>query len=347
MMTRSTTVVLGFAALFSASLGGCSVYDADDLGTGGSTTAPVTGGSGGALTSTGGQDAGSGGATTGGATGAGGDVSGTGGSIIVPVPGWPDAPTSGAAVWTRVRNLCPFPIWIHAAGSTGTLTPDNAQLATGDIIDYATPAEWSAARVTAYRDGPGQGEVEKAEMTIGNGVLNYNVTYVDWVGLPLEIVGVGAGCNDADHVTGCYAPSATLNDGCPHDFLRDNGRCLSPRSYCLNPANQGTTYCHSLDSTIDACAHCPDATTPEVFACSGPYAEEPRLCAALNRGISQTPDDNDPSHFYQNPPYNDYAKWVHEACPDIYAFSYDDWQSHGGFRACSGNELRITFCPAG
>jgi hypothetical protein len=43
-----------------------------------------------------------------------------------------------------------------------------------------------------------------------------------------------------------------------------------------------------------------------------------------------------------------YAKWVHEVCPGIYAFSYDDWLSHGGFRDCmDGSEVRITFCPGG
>jgi hypothetical protein len=71
------------------------------------------------------------------------------------------------------------------------------------------------------------------------------------------------------------------------------------------------------------------------------------MCAALNRGMTRDPDNANASLYYKNPPYNTYSKWVHDVCPDIYAFSYDDWQSHGGFRACSGNELRITFCPSG
>jgi hypothetical protein len=311
-------------------------------------------------TATGGGVATTGGTTSGGSSSDGGV--GTGGSgagpssggsdtgsggLAIPVGGWPDAPTSGAAVWVRARNLCPFPLWVRAQGAEATLQPADAQLDTNEVVDFASPATWTAARVTAFKDGPGQGEIEKAEMTIGNGVLNYNVTYVDWVGLPMEIVGVGSGCNDQNHTTGCWAKESELASGCPHDFLKDNGRCMSPRSYCANPGHQGEDYCHALDSAIASCGQCPKASTPEVYACNGPYQEEPRLCAALNRGISQNPDDTDTSHFYQAAPYNDYAKWVHDVCPDIYAFSYDDWQSQGGFRACSGNELRITFCPGG
>ncbi len=71
------------------------------------------------------------------------------------------------------------------------------------------------------------------------------------------------------------------------------------------------------------------------------------MCAALNRGMTDDPDNDDMTLYYQNEPHNTYAKWVHEICPNIYAFSYDDWNAHGGFRSCSGNELRITFCPNG
>jgi hypothetical protein len=69
------------------------------------------------------------------------------------------------------------------------------------------------------------------------------------------------------------------------------------------------------------------------------------MCAALNRGMTNEPDSADGNAFYKRGPFNTYAKWVHEVCPDIYAFSYDDWLSHGGFRSCVGDELRVTFCP--
>ncbi|MCG8419445.1 MAG: RICIN domain-containing protein, partial [Proteobacteria bacterium] len=155
-----------------------------------------------------------------------------------PGGGWDSRPPRSDGKWVRVRNSCSFPIWIHGAGSSGVLQPDNQQLAPGATRDYVAPNEWHAARVTAYTDGPRQGELEKAEMTFTNGVLNFNVTYVDWVGLPLALAGIGGSCN-ASHVTGCYAHQADLVNGCPHGFLRDGNRCLSPRTYCSNPVNHG------------------------------------------------------------------------------------------------------------
>jgi hypothetical protein len=184
-------------------------------------------------------------------------------------------------------------------------------------------------------------------MTFGDGWLNYNLTYVDWVGLPMEVTGVGGTCTAAAHTTGCYAPQATLTTGCPEGVLKEGNRCLSPRTYCANPVNQSNPLCHLLDGAIASCASCPKDTTTNVWMCAGLYANEPRWCAALNRGMVSAPDDPDEAHYYVNPPYSTYSKWVHQVCPDIYAFPYDDWLSHGGFRNCQGDEVRVTFCPAG
>lgn len=260
---------------------------------------------------------------------------------------WSDLPPVAGSVWVRVRNSCSFPLWIHAASSTEALQPDDAQLATGETRDYKAPQEWSAARVTAYSNGPRQGELEKAELTFSGGTLNYNVTYVDWVGLPLEIAGVGGNCNAAEHTTGCYAKESQILTGCPEPFLLQGKQCIAPRSYCLNAANQGSAYCHALDSAIAACPSCGGGTTTDVYACTGPYQQNPRYCAALNRAMTQDPDNANSTLYYQHPPFNTYSKWVHQVCPNIYAFPYDDWQAHGGFRSCSGVELRITFCPSG
>ena len=268
---------------------------------------------------------------------------------------WDSLDPLGDGVWVRVRNRCSFPLWIHAAGSTGTLAPDDRQLASGETYDYQAPRSWSAARVTAFAGGPRSGEIDKAEMTFApSGALaslNYNITYVDWVGLPMRIAGAGGAC-DASHVVGCLVPHGQLTAGCPA-HLRDGDRCQSARSYCLDPNRQGESYCHALDGAIaDCAANVPGcgayaaATTPEAYACSGLLSEEPRLCAALNRGMLSAPDSANASDYYVTPPYNTYAKWVHEVCPGIYAFSYDDWLAHGGFRSCVGSELRITFCPA-
>jgi hypothetical protein len=264
---------------------------------------------------------------------------------------WPNLPARSDGKWVRVKNGSSFPIWVHAANPPDLgniiLTPDDVQLASGAHQDYLAPNQWPGARVTAYGNGPRSGELDKAELTI-NPTLNYNVTYVDWVGLPLEVVGVGGNCTAAAHTTACYAKQSVITSGCPESFLLQGKQCISPRSYCANGANQGNAYCHALDSAIANCASCPKDTTTNVYMCAGLYQENPRLCAALNRGMSTDIDNYNSAAYYQKPPYNTYAKWVHQMCPNIYAFSYDDWQgTESGFRSCGGDEVRITFCPNG
>ena len=62
------------------------------------------------------------------------------------------------------------------------------------------------------------------------------------------------------------------------------------------------------------------------------------------------PDSTDTSLYYKNGPFNAYAKWVHDTCPGIYAFPYDDYPSgagESGFRSCTADRLDVTFCPGG
>ena len=253
-----------------------------------------------------------------------------------------------------VRNNCPFPIWLHGAGNGGTLMPDNKQLMKGEHIWYDAPKQWSAARITAFGDGPQQGELDKVEMTL-NDSLNYNVTYVDWVALPVEVIGVGTGgdCKKA----ACYVPEAQVLTGCP-DGLLSGKRCNAARSFCLNGANKNAPYCHKLDAaiascvaTIPDCAKAAGATTSDVYACAGPLGNNPKWCAALNRNMVDAPDSTDLKKFYQKDPYNTYSKWVHDVCPGIYAFAYDDYPANAGesgFHSCTGPKyMEITFCPAG
>ncbi len=261
-----------------------------------------------------------------------------------------------------VRNGCGFSLWIHGAGDSGVLAPDDQEVKPGAIAWYDAPKNWSAARVTAYTDGPRANELDKVEMTLVNNndaageVLNYNVTYVDWLGLPVEIVSAGGG-PDCKPV-GCYIPQANVLQGCP-DGLLDGKKCQSARSYCLNPVNSGVPYCNALNAEIQSCAQnhadcagAASATTAEAYACSGTFfSQSPKWCAALNRHTQDNPDSTDKSIYYKTAPYNTYSKWVHDVCPGIYAFAYDDYPStsgESGFHACTlGKELDITFCPKG
>jgi hypothetical protein len=273
-----------------------------------------------------------------------------------------DRPPNGAGILLRVKNNCAADLWIHGAGKQGVLQPDNMRLAPGESRDYVAPDTWSSARVTAFLAGPNatgrlQNEIEKVELTIVDKVINYNITYVDWLGLPVHMVAFGSG-RDCKPVS-CPIKQSEIATGCP-DGLMEGTRCLSAGSYCARATNRAKPYCQALDAKIAECAANPTkypgcaaaagATTPQVFGCSGFFGGSPKWCAALNRGMLDDPDNGDIRLYYKNEPYNSYSKWVHTVCPGIYAFPYDDYgkTNESGFHSCAGGtQLDVVFCPGG
>jgi hypothetical protein len=270
----------------------------------------------------------------------------------------PPPPANGMRV--HVANGCPVDVWIHGTGQQGVLSPDNVHLSPGAAQDYVAPATWSAARIYAYLQGPQQGQNDKVEMNFGvaNGgeVINTDITYVDWVALPVRISAIGSGPDCT--TVGCEVPYNSLLAGCPSSLLSGH-QCTSAGIHCSDPNNGGDPMCHALDGNIGACASstpgCGGAagsTTAQVYSCSGPFfSQSPQFCAALNRGVLGAPGPSTPpSAFYQNPPYNPYAAWVHNRCPGIYAFPYDDYgaSNQSSDHTCAGaTQLNITFCPRG
>jgi len=291
-----------------------------------------------------GGGSGSGGGSSGGSTGGGGGGSG------MPV---------------QVTNGCPVDLWIHGVGQEATLQPDNAHLAPGASQEYEAPLTWTAARIYAYLQGPDengnpQGQNDKVEMNFSSSggveALNTDITYVDWVALPSQIQTFGSG-SDCTTV-GCEVPYSQLLDGCPSSLLTGH-ECLSAGNYCLNPVNGGDPLCSALNGQIGACAAeysaCAGAagsSTAQVYSCSGAFfSQSPQYCAALNRGVLAAPGPSTPaSEFYESPPFNAYAQWVHQRCPGIYAFPYDDYGSsnQSSDHTCSGaTQMTVTFCPKG
>jgi hypothetical protein len=283
----------------------------------------------------------------------------------------------------NVVNACPFPLWIHAKDNAGVvLPPDDAPLTPGAVHQFDLPASWPAARINAYYvdpngPSPDPDAYEKVELTFTNGTMNYNITYVDYVALPSRMEAIGPMCAKTptfDPAVGCNVPSSQLLANCPASLLSGK-RCLSAGIYCSDPTHQADPLCHGLDASLAACEAQDPSTcgvaaqlmngTPNVYSCSGYFDSQPpncspastschaegnKWCAALNRGTLASPDSTDTSTFYQTMPYNPYAKWVHETCPGIYAFAYDDYPAgagESGFRACTADRLDITFCPGG
>jgi hypothetical protein len=282
----------------------------------------------------------------------------------------------------NVINNCPFPIWVHGANSSVTLQPDNARIDTGAVQQYDVPPSWPAARVNAFwvdpnGTSPDPSAFDKVELTVGGGAMSYNITYVDYVALPVMMEALAATCpktSTFDPAVSCDVPVANLLGGCPAGLL-DGKRCLSAGLYCAS-GHDAEPFCHALDKQIAACAQANPSTcgiatklgntTANVYSCSGYFDSQTpggctspsntchidgnKWCAALNRSMLPAPDSTDGTLYYQNAPFNTYAQWVHQTCPGIYAFPYDDYPStagQSGFRSCTADRLDITFCPAG
>ena len=87
----------------------------------------------------------------------------------------------------------------------------------------------------------------------------------------------------------------------------------------------------------------------DAYGCDGYFANEAGYCAAINRGVYPSLDQDDASTFYVNDPYNAYAAWIHAGQAMEYAFPYDDFGDSGssGYQSCQTNFLNVEWCPSG
>ena len=260
----------------------------------------------------------------------------------------------------RFMNNCPMTLWLQFAGS-----PNGAPVMLPTKTTQEFDMQTLHGRVTAFKNaapgGAGSVEAEFFELTADPGkALNYNLSFVDYMGLPLEINGKGppASCG----LTACYAPLADLVKGCPTQLLDAvNGKCNSMFSYCNNAAHAQEAFCTSLDqSAAMTLANDPMCKAGGTLAQAGSGAKilgcatgsfwsgSPYCCAKVNRNATNgTGSDNTQNcTYYKTAPYNVYAAYSHSVCPYIYAFAYDDWNDQSGYHACTGGTgADITYCP--
>ncbi|SEN27248.1 Beta-1,3-glucanase [Stigmatella aurantiaca] len=296
----------------------------------------------------------------------------------------PPPTTPAGTIPVVVTNKCPYNLNVTLTGVNsialerdGAGNPIYRNLARGASYTYATPANYPSGRVSAYKVLPtpqSPRELEKAEFTLekpsgGSQLIHYNLTYVDHVGLPMEISSAGSGsscvavrCNKS-----ASAIESAIAGQCPDGLRYSMGGgtiCLAPRSFCLDgeyasDPRRGDV-CTRLDGEIARCAskypgQCNPGTakTAQAYACSPPFFDmSAKWCAALNRGTVDMPDSTDVSKYYNTgKPYNQYAKWVHQQCGAVYGFAYDDYPmaaNQAGFFTCTGGQqMNVTFCPAG
>ena len=86
-------------------------------------------------------------------------------------------------------------------------------------------------------------------------------------------------------------------------------------------ANYYAKYAASVGDTTDS--------TAQIFGCAGTLANNPSLCAGINRHVAQlpAPGQTNPANFYKAGPANYYAEFWHKNAINglAYGFPYDDY----------------------
>ena len=259
----------------------------------------------------------------------------------------------------RVMNNCPMTLWLQNTNNA-TQWPENGgvlELASKAVKEFDMP-QGISQRIQAFKNAaPGQANsvlIQFEEMNAAPGkALNYNLSHVDWLGLPVEINGIGASQDCG--VTACYQPYANILNGCPPQLLDTvNGKCIAPFHYCSDAAHAQEDFCTALvppaTQTVmndPDCAGGTVGTPADIFGCAGFWGKSAACCAKVHRGVTgNAKSDTNNCQYYKQPPYDVYAAWAHQQCPFIYAFAYDDFNDQSGFHTCTkGTEMDITYCP--
>jgi hypothetical protein len=265
----------------------------------------------------------------------------------------------------NVYNNCSIPLWTHAVATVAIDEGNVRKLEPGQQWQYAALPQLGGGRLYAYYKEPAskQDRVrlvsdynQFVEMTLdtdpvsGGVAQNYNVSYVDYVSLPVSMKAAGATCAETRCGGGFDAWAAALAR-CPTELRNPSGKlatCMGSYNFCITPDGAAT-----FDVTHPYCSKMRDAHGFAGSAIYGGYfpdhpAQEVPFwdgVAAWNRGT--VAGDADEAHYYKTEPYNHYAKWIHEelGCANVYAFSTDDHQDKAGFVRCVSPELDVVWCP--
>lgn len=274
----------------------------------------------------------------------------------------------------RVYNNCTVPLYIRGADQSRMLAPDHQQIPAKSPtpLSYQLTPPWTSGRVygcwddsqaaTPIVNGANavvmQQHCALAEQTITNaaGNISSNISYVDYVALPIRIaVPNGTACINSGSTTASFDP-ALVQSRCPTALV--NGKsCMSANQYCSDAVhgNPAAPFCSQLNPVIAQIPGAGGATTLDAYGCTG-YFGDPAQCAAINRGLPYTDTaQQDFQNFYRTAPFNDYSAFVHLklGAPGL-AFPYDDYPSnapqnnvkYGEYVNCSASAtFVVTFCP--
>ena len=196
----------------------------------------------------------------------------------------------------------------------------------------------SAGRMYFYLGSPHSKYFDFIEFTVGSSSINVDTTRVDRFGLKLALLLHGHdGSNQEvgeNYATFRESRSATFHrfrrfvpaafkelatDDAPYGIPSPgNDPAFQPGG---RHADYYAKYAASVGDTTDS--------TAQIFGCAGTLANNPALCAGLNRHVAQLPaqKQTDPAHFYKAGPANYYAEFWHKNAINglAYGFPYDDY----------------------
>jgi hypothetical protein len=201
----------------------------------------------------------------------------------------------------------------------------------------------TAGRMYFYVGSPNSQYFDFIEFTVGPSVFNGNTTRVDAFGLKLAMrlrahdgydVEVGE-----DRATFAESREATFQrfiNEVPAEF-KHLGQIQAPfripapgSSPQFQPGGQYANYYAGYTASVGF-----SATAQQIFGCSGPLANNPGMCAALNRHVAHLPQSqwSTPSLYYQAAPANYYSKFWHDHNISrlSYGFPYDDYAEQSSF----------------
>jgi hypothetical protein len=195
----------------------------------------------------------------------------------------------------------------------------------------------SAGRMYFYLGTPNGPYYDFIEFTVGTSSINVDTTRVDRFGLKLALLLHGHdGSNQEvgeDYATFQESRAATFQrfeNFVPTEFkeLATDDAPYGIPSPGNDPAFQtGGAYANYFSAYAAANGDTTDSTA-QIFGCGGTLADNPTLCAALNRHVAQLPasEQSNPANFYQAAPANYYAEFWHDNAINgkQYGFPYDD-----------------------
>jgi hypothetical protein len=201
----------------------------------------------------------------------------------------------------------------------------------------------TAGRMYFYLGSPNSQYWDFIEFTVGPSVFNGNTTRVDAFGLKLAMrlrahdgYDVAVGEDLATFQEDRAATFQRFVDEMPAEFdhlaqIQAPYRIPSPgHSAQFQAGGQYQSYLSSYASSVGF-----SASTTDIFGCAGPLANNPNMCAALNRHVAHLPQSQwgSPGLYYQAAPANYYSRFWHDHAIGklSYGFPYDDVADQSSF----------------